>query len=479
MSRKFPLVVILIALLGPVGGTAEPQERTSTVLDRQLVNLTVYNGGAALVHDRRRVRLTRGINRIAWRDVSANMDPTSALLDSRGSANPVQVLEQNFNFDLLDPNALLQRYVGHYVTVVHDARFSGEHDTYERARVLSTNGGIVLQYRDRIETELRGHIIYPAYPKNFRDRPTLDLDLDSARTGAQTLDLSYLTTGMSWRADYVGVLAPDEQHLALTGLVTVSNTTGESYENARLQLVAGNVNVAQPPTMNQAYSALRTIAAVQTANGFAQENYFEYHLYTLNRPTSILDKQTKQVSLLSVRGIPIKKTLELRGSPEYYRSVSPDLGDRLPVGVYVTFENRAPQLGMPLPAGIVRMYKDDHHGLSQFLGSDTIDHTPRNEDVRLHLGDSFDITARKKQTNFTLTAGCSTQSSYEIVLKNAKTIAQDVLVVEAIPGDWQILEESLPHRKSSASTADWTVRVPPGLSATLTYTAQTSWCLSQ
>jgi hypothetical protein len=276
---------------------------------------------------------------------------------------------------------------------------------------------------------------------------------------------------LTWRADYVGVLSSDEKHLALTGLVTLSNTSGASYDNARLQLVAGNVNVAQPAA-SEVYGALKTIASVRS---FSQENYFEYHLYTLQRPTSILDKQTKQVSLLSTRGIPVRKTLELRGSQDYYRSAEPDLGDRLPIGVYVTFENRLPQLGVPLPAGLIRMYKNDYHGLSQFLGSDRIDHTPRNETVRLHLGDSFDVTARKRQTDFHQRL-CSADSSYEIVVSNAKTIAQDVLVVESIPGDWQILEESATHRKTSASTATWTVHVPPSQRSTLTYTARVSWC---
>lgn len=474
MRRTFTLLLFSIAVLAPLRITGEPRERTSTVLDRQLVNLTVYNGGAALVHDRRRLRLDRGLNRIAWRDVSANMDPTTALVDVIGTRSRVSVLEQNFNFDLLDPSALLQRYVGRYVTVVHDARFSGEHDTRERARLLSTNGGIVLQYRDRIETELRGHIIYPASPKNFRDRPTLDLDMDSSGSGTQTLDLSYLTGGLTWRADYVGVLSPDEAQLALTGLVTLSNTSGASYENARLQLVAGSVNLAGAVTADT-YGALKTIASVRSSR-FSQENYFDYHLYTFDRPTSILDKQTKQVSLLSARGIPVRKTLELRGSQEYYRSADSDLGDRIPVGVYVTFENRAPQLGMPLPAGIVRIYKNDYRGLSQFAGSDSIDHTPRNETVRLHLGDSFDVTAHKRQTDFRQPNGCSSESSYEIVIKNAKTIAQSVLVVESIPGDWHITEENRAHAKTSASTATWTVLVPPAQSSTLTYAAMTTWC---
>lgn len=462
--------VVLFAL--PLRTIADLAEWTTTTADRQAVNLTVYNGGTALIHDRRIVRLNDGLNRIAWRDVSAQMDPTSALVESIETANRIHVVEQNFNFDLLDPSALLDKYVGREVTVVHEARFAGDRDTREKARILSTNGGIVLQYRDRIETQLRGYIVFPASPKNFRDRPTLDLDIESGEAGPQNLDLSYLTSGLSWRADYVGVVSADQTHLALTGLVTLSNTSGEAYQNARLQMVAGNVNVVQPPSLR----AMRTIARVTTRSEVQGENYFEYHLYTLARPTTILDKQTKQLTLLAARRIPIRNTLEVRGSPEYYRSAEPDVGDRVPVGAYFTFENRGGDLGIPLPAGIVRLYKSDSRGLSQFLGADEIDHTPRNETVRLHVGDSFDVTARKRQTDFRLANVCSAESSYQIVIANAKTVAQNVLVVEPIPGDWQIVDENVPHTKSSAFTASWKLRVPADSRSTLTYTARVNWC---
>ncbi|MFN2450337.1 MAG: DUF4139 domain-containing protein [Candidatus Baltobacteraceae bacterium] len=464
----------MLAFALPLQGSALPVERASTVSARELVNLTVYSGGTALVHDRRRVRLDEGLNRIAWRDVSEQIDATSALLDSPHAPGSLHVLEQNFDYDLLDPQALLRRYVGHTVTVVHDARFAGDRETREPAKILSINGGIVLQYRDRIETQVRGHIIFPASPANFRDKPTLVLDIASGSAGVQTLDLSYLTGGLSWSADYVGVLSADEAHLALTGLVTLSNTSGTGYDGAHLQLVAGNVNIARPPTLPQ----MRTIASVQSDTysvNVQQENYFEYHLYTLARPTTIADKQTKQLSLLSAKGIPVKKTLELRGSPSY-QSENADLGDRIPVGVYVTFVNAGGDLGIPLPGGTVRLYKADSRGLTQFLGSDTITHTPKNEPVRLHLGDSFDVTARKRQTAYEQSGGCSSTSSYDIIISNAKDAAQDVLVVETIGGDWRIQSENLKHRKSSATSANWLVHAAPDARATLSYSVRVKWC---
>jgi hypothetical protein len=209
-----------------------------------------------------------------------------------------------------------------------------------------------------------------------------------------------------------------------------------------------------------------------------QENYFEYHLYTLGRRTTIENNQTKQVTLLTASQVPIRKTLELRGSSSYYENANADLGDKLPVGVYVSFENRGGDMGMPLPGGIVRLYKNDSRGLSQFLGSDSIQHTPKNETVRLHLGDSFDVTAKKKQTDFRFVGAgsCSTVSSYEVRLGNAKPQAEDVLVVEPIPAQWTILSENVPHVKSSSSTATWTVHVPAESHATLNYTSRVTWC---
>ncbi len=477
MLRITSIALSLLALLVPAGNVAAaPPERTSTVAQRDLVNLTVYNAGTALVHDRRRVYLDAGANRIAWRDVSAQMDPTSALLDSLGPMGAVSVTEQNFDFDLFNPSALLDKYIGRDVIVVHDPRFAGERETRETARVLSTSGGIVLQYRNRIETELRGHIAFPVSSSNFRDRPTLVLEIQSGRAGAHTLDLSYLTSGLSWRADYVGLLSSDEQHLSLTGLVTLSNTSGVGYDNARLQLVAGNVNIIQPQSLRTiAHVTSTSVTDTYSVNSFQQENYFEYHLYTLRRPTTVLDKETKQVSLLNARDIPVRKTLELRGSQIYYRNPQADLGDRLPVGVYVTFQNRGGDLGIPLPGGIVRLYKGDSKNLSQFLGSDQIIHTPRNETVRLHLGNSFDVTAHKRQTDFQQQS-CRADSAYEITISNAKEMPQDVLVVESIPGTWQILAENFPHTKSSSSTATWTVNVPANSHSVLTYTARSSWC---
>jgi hypothetical protein len=405
------------------------------------------------------------------------MEPASAIVDPLESSTRISVVEQNFNYDVLDQDSLLRNYVGRQVIIVHPARFAGERERRESARILSVDNGIVLQYRDRIETALDGYIEYPSIPGTLRDRPTLTLDVESDRSGPRVLDLQYLSGGLTWHVDYVGTLSRDESQLTLAGLVTLANTSGASYQNARLQLVAGNVRSAP------AGGALKTIAMVHSSaagdiyNANAtQQNYFEYHLYTLGRTTTILDKQTKQLLLLTAHDIPVTKTLELRGQPYYYQRQSGDLGERLPVRTYLSFLNDGGELGIPLPAGAMRIYEDDSQGLAQFLGSDNIGHTPKNDTVRLYLGDSFDLVARKRQTDFRFIKYCQTESSYELDVTNGKDEPQDVTVIEPIPGDWKIARESEASTKSSATTATWLLHVPADGKASLTYTADVTWC---
>jgi len=476
MKRIASIVFAISMLIAPLTSIADVRERASTLADQQSINLTIYNGGTALIHDQRRVFLTVGLNRIAWRDVSANMEPASAIVDSSGSSSRISVLEQNFDYDVLDQDSLLHKYVGQMVTVVHPARFAGERDTREPARLLSVDPNVVLQYRDRIETQLNGYIAFPSVPRSLRDRPTLTLDVQSEQSGAHQLDLRYLTNGLSWHVDYIGTLSPDQSHMMLTGLVTLENTSGTSYQNARLQLVAGNVNQAPSRKVLQTISHVASAQSSTYNVSASQEDYFEYHLYTLAHRTTILDKQTKQLALLTAHDIPVIKSLELRGSPSYYQRENADLGTRLPIGVYVTFINRGGDLGIPLPAGDMRIYQDDSHGLAQFLGSDNIGHTPKNDTVRLYLGNAFDLVARRRQTDFHLISDCQATSSYEIDFINGKDVDQDVLTVEQMPGDWTISNESQKHVKSSAQTATWTVHVPQDAQAALTYTADVTWC---
>ena len=450
---------------------AAPESMT-TLKEQQEVAVTIYNENLALIKDTRKVKLPAGESKLAWRDVSARMRAETALLRNITHPKGLSLVEQNFDFDLLTPQKLLEKYVGQNVTVLRTHPTTGV-DTREEATVLAVNDGIVLKYLDRIETGVPGRIAFKSVPAHLRDRPTLVVSLNAAQAGEDTLELSYLTAGLSWRADYVAELSKNDDKLDLNGWVTLTNASGATYQNARLQLVAGDVNQVQD--MVQRSRALQAPAtAVLEKRAMVEENLFEYHLYTLDRLTTIAENQTKQVALMSATAVPVTKELLLRGADYYYRASYGDIGQRMKVGVFVEFENKGAGLGIPLPKGVVRVYKKDSAGNAQFVGEDRIDHTPKNEKIRLKLGEAFDVTADKKQTSFEKIAGTSRYNyifdvAFEIVLKNAKDEAVQVKVMEPIPGDWQMLSESSAHIKEASNTAVWNVKVPANGKAVLTY----------
>jgi len=314
-------------------------------------------------------------------------------------------------------------------------------------------------------------------PENLRDRPTLVISLNSGTSKKQDLQLSYLTGGLGWKADYVAELDESDEFVDLTGWVTLKNQSGATYRNAKLQLVAGDVNQVRDDMLRQ--PAALGIAAksrfAMNAPAMVEEGLFEYHLYTLQRPTTISNNQTKQVSLLSATKIPIVKQFLLKGQDYYYRSSYGQIGQKLKVGVFVEFENKeASNLGIPLPKGVVRVYKNDKSGNTQFVGEDRIDHTPKNEEIKLKLGDAFDITADKKQTDFKKATAIGKYShaymaSFEIVLKNAKNEEIEVVVREPIPGDWKMKDESHAHKKAAAGTVEWKIKVPAEGKTVLSY----------
>lgn len=447
-------------------------EITSKASDQHSVAVTIYNDNLALVKDARRVNLSKGDNRLAWREVSAQMRPETAQLRNLSSPTGFRLLEQNFDFDLLTPQTLLEKYVGREVDVIRRHPTTGV-ETRETATVLSTNNGVVLKFADRIETGVPGRLAFAGVPDNLRDKPTLVITLINPSAGVQNLELSYLTGGLSWRADYVAELNATDDQLDLNGWVTLTNQSGAAYPDARLQLVAGDLNRvrdAQPPPR-----ALMSMAGkVADAAEMQQESLFEYHLYTLQRPTSLAQNQTKQVALMSASRVPVKKEYLLTGANYYYTGQHGDLGQKIKVGVFVQFDNKGDGLGNPLPKGVIRMYKKDSQGNAQFVGEDRIDHTPKNETVRLKLGDAFDVTADRKQTDFQKLSASGRfnyvfESAYEIVLKNAKSEAVTVTVREPMPGDWTIISASQPHIKAASGTAEWQVKVPAEGKTTLAY----------
>lgn len=475
-SSRFLCTAVAVASSVAVNAGAQTaSEQRSTLADQQEVAVTIYNENLALIKDQRKLQLKTGSNALAFRDVSARMRPETALLRSVSAPGSLSVWEQNFDFDLLTPQKLLEKYVGQRVNVIRTNPATGV-ETTESAQVLSANNGAVLQIGSRIETGIPGRIVYGDVPANLRDRPTLVMSINNTGAVQQEVELSYLTSGLAWKADYVVELNANDDLLDISGWVTLTNTSGASYRNAKLQLVAGDVNQVVPDRARPMVRAVAAPAPMAMAKAeMVEESLFEYHLYTLNRPTTIAENQTKQVALLSGSGVPVRKEMLLRGSEYYYQSSYGDLGQKLKVGVFVEFDNKeSSRLGMPLPKGVVRVYKKDRSGNAQFIGEDRIDHTPKNEKVRLKLGDAFDVTADKKQTEFKKLGGWgkynySYESAYELVLKNAKKEAVIVTVQEPMPGDWQIVNESHPSTKGASNTAVWKINVPAEGNTKLTY----------
>ncbi|MBW2506904.1 MAG: DUF4139 domain-containing protein [Deltaproteobacteria bacterium] len=475
INRHVKATVLMTLLLSVSSSMAASQEKVSTLADQKEVAVTIYNENLALVKDWRTIVLPAGESILAFREVSGMIRPETALLQSSSGQNGLVVIEQNFDFDLLTPEKLLEKYVGRTIGVVKTHPTTGE-ETVEDAIVLSSNNGIVLRVGDRIETGLSGgRLIFPDVPQNLRDKPTLVMQLASEKAAPHDIELSYLTGGLSWKADYVAELNNDESRLNLLGWVTLTNTSGTSYKNAKLQLVAGDVNQVQPVFEKRFREQAVDVAYEAAAPRMTQESLLDYHLYSLDRPTNIMENQTKQVSLLQADKISSSKEYLLKGQDYYYRNIYGDLGSKIKVAIYLSFENtKQENLGLPLPKGIVRVYKKDSSGAVQFVGEDRIDHTPENETVRLMLGYAFDITADRKQTDFKKLAGFGEynyvfESSYRIELKNGKDEEALVRVVEPMPGDWQIISENHTHKRISSSAAEWHITVPAKGSSELLY----------
>ncbi len=452
---------------------AHVQEQRVDDSAQQALAVTIYNDDLALVKDLRGLTLNQGENRLAWRNVSGHIRPETALLSETSGALPISLLEQNFDFDLLTPESLLKKYLGRKVQVIrtNDAGVS----TTEDATVLATNEGVILRYADRIETGVVGHLAFPDLPADLRDQPTLILHLSSDKAGSGNFELSYLTGGLGWKADYVADVAADGKAMDLSGWVTLTNGSGVAYRQAQVQLVAGEVNQVRPAP--RAMMMDRAMPMAAPAPMPQEEALDQYHLYTLPRPTDIGNNQTKQVALLSAPRVPVTRELVVRGQPYFYQAQSADGWTKLAVASTLNFTNKGGSLGIPLPKGVVRVYSKDSRGNAQFIGEDGIDHTPKNETVTLKLGESFDITARRKQTEFNKLSGTGPynyayEASFAMELKNAKSDPVTVKVLEEIPGDWKMVQASQPHTKEASNLASWQVQVPAEGAVTLTWRTQ-------
>jgi hypothetical protein len=447
--------------------------RQSTAQERDAVSITVYNQNFGLVRELRTLELPSGTVALEYADVASGIQPETVHIRPIGGPG-LQVLEQNYQYDLLSPQKLLEKYVGRTVNVYRTNPQTGEDQVVE-AEVLSVNGGTILRIGDEITFNYPGRFGFPEVPDNLISEPTLLWRLNSGG-GDQQVEVSYLTNSMNWKSDYVMVLNEDDDEAGLTGWVTLTNQSGTSYENARLQLVAGDVQRVQG---NMAPSEMRRamMADVVQEAGFTEQSFFEYHLYTLGRPADIMNNEQKQVTLLEAEEFGVEKRLIFHGATHYYRGQYGQVTSNQKVGVFLDFENSDRNgLGMPLPKGVVRVYKRDADGAQQFIGEDLIDHTPRDETIRIKMGEAFDVVGDRIQMDYDVISSCVSESTWRIDLRNHKDEDVEVMLVEPVGGDWQIISSTHPYTQTDAWTFTLTPEVEANDETRVQYRVRVRWC---
>jgi hypothetical protein len=488
MTTRIWLAALLVAAgavgshrTAPIAQAARDtgQDSSASTLDDQVdLAVTVYNSDIALVRDVRDLQLPRGGFDLRFMDIAATVNPATVHFRSLTEPSRVSVLEQNYEYDLLEPDKLLRKYVGRDVILVRRRSENGETREEEvKARLLSYNNAPVWQIGNQIVTGMNAdHIKFPELPGNLYTHPTLIWTLDNTGAGKHRVEASYLAGKLSWSADYVLTVARDDKAADLDGWVTLVNGSGTSFRHTKLQLVAGDLNrvrqvFAREMEMN-AKSMDRAAAAPM-----AQESFSDYHLYTLGRKTTINNSETKQLSMLNGTGVPVRKRYVVDGQAFYYRNPQhPGSPLKDTVQVYYQFKNEEHAgLGMPMPAGVVRVYQADSKGGTQFVGEDRIAHTPKDEELNLKIGNAFDVACERKQTDFQKIAPNVYELEYEITVRNHKTTAITVEVNEPIGGSWRMLRSSHQWLKSDAWAAGFTVPVATDGTAVLKYRVRVTY----
>ncbi|HSN75959.1 MAG TPA: DUF4139 domain-containing protein [Anaerolineae bacterium] len=455
--------------------------------EEKTVQLTVYNQDLALVSETRAVALESGLNEVVYSDVAAQIDPTSVSFRSLTDPDGTAVLEQNFEYDLVGSTKLLQKYIDQVITVQ-----TQDSQTYT-GTLLSAVDSVILQGDDGAVTMLSQeqirNIDFPALPEGLRTRPSLVWLVDAEQAGEHDTAVTYLTNGIGWQADYVFLLNEDSTAFDLNGWVTLDNRSGASYEDAMLKLVAGDINKVEEPQYARDVMMMAEAAAAPPA--VEQREFFEYHLYQVTRPVTVKDNQTKQIEFVTAQDVPVTKFYVYDGAAGYsgygYGPVE-DSGYGAQTGntnVTVMLEFRtdeASNLETQLPAGRVRLYQEDVDGSALLVGEDQIDHTPKNETVRLTVGNAFDIKGERIQTSYKPLGDSGAQESFKITLRNHKDEPVEVRVVENLYRwtEWTMLSETLDgkpveHNQLSSQQVEWLVPVPANGEAVLEYEVQYRW----
>jgi hypothetical protein len=472
-----PLLAALAALVAVPALAQSPV--VSEPESREAVSLTVYNGGFAVVREVRPITVPQGVTALRFEGVPAQIDPTSLSLVSLTDPGSLSVLEQNYQYNLVSTQNVLDAAVGQRVRIVRDLGATTE--TVEGVLISQPGQGRIVRLDDgRVLVNPEGTIELLSLPDGLLSRPSLLWRLAAERGGEHRVEARYLTEGVSWKADYVAVVDEAETAVDLTGWVTLENNSGAAYPEAGLQLIAGDVRRVQPERMQFLSQSAVAMDEVAVRRAPQQEAFFEYHLYTFPTPTTVEENETKQLELLSAADVGVGRQLVVDASGSYfpfYRRPRPGAGgatNEVSAAVVLEVENtEANNMGMPLPAGTVRVYKADPRGNLQFLGEDRIGHTPQGETVRLYVGDAFDVVATRRVVADRRIDDDTRELTVEVEVRNRKEEAAQVDVVERVfYGDWRITESSHDHERLDARTALFPVTLAPDETVTVRYTAR-------
>jgi hypothetical protein len=482
--------MVMALTLGLMRSSVAQEIHTGTLVSSDGVSLTVYNQGTALVQDRRTFQFSSGVNAVKFTDVAASIDPTSVNFKSLTDPAGTSVLEQNYAYDLVNSAALLNRYIDQTITLTLDDNstvtgtlLSGQDDLIVR----EASGQVRVISRSRVR-----NVHFPALPDGLITRPTLRWLVQSANTGSQQVELTYLTGGMNWTADYILLLATDNKALDLNGWVTLNNGSGAAFKDAKLKLVAGDVNRIPQPTGGAVLNQERRDGQFAADGNVQQRNFSEYKLYEISRPVTVGNNETKQVEFVTAASVPAHTFFVYDASPAFYGYGSA-IGDQYygQTGI-TTVQNwlefttgKENHLDAALPAGRVRVYQKDADGAALLIGENSINHTAKGETVRFLLGSAFDLVGEHTQTAFKIVSGSflfftstTVTETYQITLRNHK---EDQSVQVRVPehlfrwSNWQILSASDAYTQLDSGTIEFRVDVPPGGEKIITYTAQYSW----
>lgn len=440
MSRYFILLIIFIS--------------TSVIFsqEQKSVSLTAYNNNLGVVHEIRSIELNKGINKITVSNVAELIDPTSVHINLKA-----KVLEQNYQYDLVSMEKVLNKYLNQNIQLLSS---NGE---LIEGKLLSAFGNqIVLQKKDggllMIPNVDKYTFSVNSLPEGLITKPSLLWLIESKQAAKEDAEITYQTRGVNWHAEYVAVLNNNDSAIDLNSWISLENTTGATFKDAKLKLVAGNVNIIQPQPR---FTGMRKdMVMAEAADQFSEKEFFEYHIYDLQKPTTISNNETKQISLFEASGVNVVKKY-------IYSNQSNNK-----VNVFIEFDNSDKNnLGMPFPKGKVRVYKSDGKN-SEFIGEDIIEHTPKNEKIKLRLGDAFDLVAEEIQKENKRITDRVSEQVWEIKLKNRKNENVVIDVERYLGNNWEIKTSNMEYVKKDSGRIVFNAAVKANSEKTITYTVR-------